>query len=67
MKRQQIEDSLKEAAGGAQLISRRQLAEKFWGQSETSVPVIESIKGLPKFGTKYSIVDLSYRLHEMQR
>lgn len=67
MTRQQCEDSLKAAAGGAQLISRRELASKFWGQSETSNPVMESIKGIPKIGTKYSIVDLSYRIHEMQK
>lgn len=67
MKRKEIEDSLRVAAGGAQLISRKQLAVNFWGQSEKSKPVIEAIKGLPRFGTKYSIVDLSYRLHEMQR
>lgn len=66
MTRQETEDSLKAAAGGAQLISRRKLAQNFWGMSETANPVIESIRGLPRFSQKYSIVDLSHRIYEMQ-
>lgn len=58
MTRSELIKDIKQFAGGASWVNRKQIAE-YLGCDRHSDPVVSAVKGCPKYGTKYCVLDVA--------
>lgn len=58
MTRSELIKDIKQFVGGASWINRKQIAE-YLGCDRTGNPVTDAIRGLPKYGSKYCVLDVA--------